>query len=132
MGDESLFKVLVADSGCIYKQDVEGICCPKEPQSTEPHTQQDTDSNGHLFDPLFNPPAVEAVKPWLSSVMILVPTRLGLEAVDKSYTDMLLKVFQCKQCVGVIGGKRAHSVYFIGAQGQDLHLLDPHTTQVRR
>ena len=60
------------------------------------------------------------------SVLILIPTMLGMEKVNSSYYNSLLKCFETKYNVGVIGGKPKHSFYFIGKRDKNIFFLDPH------
>jgi cysteine protease ATG4 len=59
-------------------------------------------------------------------VLILIPTMLGLEKINESYYTPLLKCFETKYNVGVLGGKPKKSFYFIGKQKNNILYLDPH------
>jgi cysteine protease ATG4 len=48
--------------------------------------------------------------------MILMPLRLGLDGLQAEYIPAVQRTFSFPQSVGIIGGKRAHSVYFVGSQ----------------
>jgi cysteine protease ATG4 len=77
------------------------------------------------FDPLLNPRQQNP-----TSVLLLIPLRLGLRALNEdSYGDALLEALRFPQSIGMIGGKPAHSLYFCGSQGRRLVFLDPHTVQ---
>jgi cysteine protease ATG4 len=58
-----------------------------------------------------------------------MPLRLGLDKLNPQYLEPLIRALRIKQCVGMIGGKPAHSLFFVGSQGQNLLYLDPHTVQ---
>lgn len=77
------------------------------------------DENGNMYDPLLNPPVKLEQKdmPWQVAMFILVPLRLGLDKLNEDYLPGLHSIFKMPQCVGIIGGKRAHSVYFVGFHG---------------
>ena len=114
--------------GVVYSDEVVQLCTEQRVLSNEVE-RGDTDQNGVLYDPLLNPPqpSSDPTQPWTTAVLILIPLRLGLDSLNTAYMEALQKVFEFPQCVGIIGGKRAHSVYFVGAQGSTMHLLDPHT-----
>ena len=80
---------------------------------------------GEKVDPLLNPR--KQVK---TSVLLLVPLRLGLREInDEIYGEVLIQAMRFPQSVGMIGGKPAHSLYFCGSQGRKLIFLDPHKVQ---
>ena len=66
---------------------------------------------------------------WLTSVLILVPLRLGLNELDLIYEDYLKEALKLPQTVGIIGGSPRHAVYIIGFQDDNFINLDPHLIQ---
>lgn len=62
-------------------------------------------------------------------VIILVPLMLGLSKINPDFFYALKRFFQLKQCIGMLGGKPKHALYFIGFQGDNLIGLDPHICQ---
>ncbi|EGZ06159.1 hypothetical protein PHYSODRAFT_532364 [Phytophthora sojae] len=95
----------VPQEGVVYTDDVTRLC---------------------FFDPLLHPPTAEDSSDWSTALLILIPLRLGLDQVNERYVPALEKTFAFPQSVGIIGGKKGHSVYFVGTQQDQLHLLDPH------
>ena len=81
--------IYVAQDCTIYKQDVLDMCLNNRENSI-----------------VFNP------------VIILVSVRLGGEDLNEIYIPTLKLFLERENCLGIIGGKPKHSLYFIGYQGK--------------
>uniref|UniRef100_M4BGZ8 Cysteine protease n=1 Tax=Hyaloperonospora arabidopsidis (strain Emoy2) TaxID=559515 RepID=M4BGZ8_HYAAE len=116
----------VPQEGVVYRDDVTRLCVSHLEEEAVETKEMETQDGPAFFDPLLHPPAVDECREWSTALLILIPLRLGLDQLNERYVPALEKTFTFPQSVGIIGGKRGHSVYFVGTQQNQLHLLDPH------
>ena len=60
---------------------------------------------------------------------IFISVRLGLLSIPSEYYPSIKKLFECKQFIGIIGGKMNSASYFFGYCDDDMLYLDPHFNQ---
>jgi cysteine protease ATG4 len=60
---------------------------------------------------------------------IFISVRLGVSDIPPEYFPSIKKLFECKQFLGIIGGKVNSASYFFGYCDDDLLYLDPHFNQ---
>ncbi|CAL8302383.1 unnamed protein product [Merluccius merluccius] len=101
--------VYVAQDCTIYLEDVRRLC--REPPSRGGSLRGGSPSSS-----------------W-KSILLLVPVRLGGQDLNPDYISCVKKLLMLDCCVGIIGGKPKHSLYFIGFQEDHLLYLDPHYCQ---
>ena len=53
----------------------------------------------------------------------------GAEGFNLAYHSVLKTFFKEPSCVGIIGGRPKHSVYFVGFQDDGVIYMDPHLAQ---
>ena len=82
-----------------------------------------------------------------TALLLLVPIRLGSDSLNIIYIPcikvgvvtmmsfvyhvILQALLAMEYCIGIIGGRPKHSVYFVGFQENKLLYLDPHYVQKR-
>jgi len=66
---------------------------------------------------------------WTKALIVLVCLRLGTKHVNELYRHHLKYLFTMPSCLGIVGGRPNHSVYFVGSVDDHLYYLDPHVVQ---
>eukprot|EP00298_Acanthocystis_sp_HF-20_P002934 c13315_g1_i1.p1 GENE.c13315_g1_i1~~c13315_g1_i1.p1 ORF type:complete len:398 (-),score=121.63 c13315_g1_i1:44-1237(-) len=72
---------------------------------------------------------IECSKNWTKPVLLLIPLRLGLQFIEPSLAQMAAETLTLPQSLGIIGGKKSTSFYFVGKQENNLLFIDPHYPQ---
>ena len=57
------------------------------------------------------------LEPW-RALLLLIPVRLGGEVLNPVYIPAIQTILANDMCLGIIGGKPKHSVFFVGFQGK--------------
>ncbi|KAH9491694.1 Cysteine protease atg4d [Bulinus truncatus] len=114
--------IYVAQDCTVYIDDVLKLCTAKnrsESVSSSFESSHDGASSTAAV-------AEAASDVWLRSLIILIPMRLGGEAINEIYIPCIKSLLSHSNCMGIIGGKPKHSLYFLGWQDDKLIYLDPH------
>ncbi|XP_026468556.1 cysteine protease ATG4D [Ctenocephalides felis] len=114
--------VYVAQDCAVYLQDVLDCCQPTAKINATPPWKQKSSSSQS------NTERVSTNSAW-KALVLLVPLRLGAEKLNQIYGPCLLAMLSQESCIGIIGGRPRHSLYFIGYQDDKLIHLDPHYCQ---
>jgi len=141
-------KVMVSGDGTIYLESILSTCtdpdsdndaqkddeaAPKESRSKILSEGKDSQTNttgaGAGAGEDQSDGKDEKVKELWRPLIILIPVRLGVEKINPVYLEGILRCFQFRQSIGIIGGKPRSSLYFVGFQGKHLLYLDPHHVQ---
>jgi cysteine protease ATG4 len=116
--DLASLHVYVAQDCTIYNQDILDECYSHENQTVPWKPQPNSRS----------PSTNRAITTW-KSLILLIPLRLGNEKLNPIYGDCLKAMLSLEWCIGIIGGRPKHSLYFVGYQDDKLIHLDPHYCQ---
>jgi len=61
--------------------------------------------------------------------LIFLSIRIGINSIEEMYYNSITNLFNCKECIGFIGGKSYKASYFIGCAQKNILYLDPHQAQ---
>lgn len=125
--------VYVSDGNTVYFGDINRHLCEKQRLARLAQQNQPVESleEGEFFDPLLNvPPSAKEPAGWDEghALLLLLPLRLGLSRLQPVYLQGIREILRHDKCVGILGGKVNHALYFAGYEGSSLLGLDPHTT----
>lgn len=116
----------VAQDCTVYKQDVIDLCTRTLHSSRRSSISRADSTSSEQSAQGGAEPAVE--EHW-RSVIILVPVRLGGEVLNPIYVPCMQSMLAHDLCLGIMGGKPKHSLYFVGWQDDKMIHLDPHYCQ---
>jgi cysteine protease ATG4 len=132
------FRVHVASQGTVYRDAVNVLMTNgAEPRHGDKvkNLEHPAEPVSHPLDPKYdaaaNPDSCRNALPWDTSLLLLVPLRLGLQNFNDDYALQLAHIFSLKHSVGLLGGRPRGARWFYGAtsDANKLYGLDPHTIQ---
>ena len=141
------FKVINFDEGTVYIEDIIKECFEEEEEKENQNKIEDSKgfevvsmSNIQKKDILFEEHINKNYKSKLyifddkryklkHKFLLFISVRHGLYNLDEDIFDDILKIFDIKTNIGLIGGKSSRAFYFIGRCGKNLLFLDPHYVQ---
>ena len=136
------FKIINFENETIYIEDLIKECFEEvETQGFEYISKRTFDKNAKVNDTILNE---EIINNNLKSdvyifskrryvlkqkFIIFISVRHGLHSLNEDLHKEVLKFFDIKTNIGLIGGKNSRAFYFIGKCGNNLIFLDPHYVQ---
>ncbi|XP_053680300.1 cysteine protease ATG4D [Anopheles nili] len=121
--------VYVAQDCAVYIQDILDECTVPATPAGAPWQKKETISlNKQRSSPCVDADEETQTTHW-KSLILLVPLRLGADKLNPIYNECLKAMLSLDYCIGIIGGRPKHSLYFVGYQEDKLIHLDPHYCQ---
>lgn len=108
----------MAQDCAVYIQDILDECTLEEAPVGAPWQRKHSQDN-----------SLDTKSMHWKSLVLLVPLRLGAEKLNLMYGECLKNMLSLQCCIGIIGGRPKHSLYFMGFQEDKLIHLDPHYCQ---
>jgi len=148
----NVFRVHVSSEGTVYNDLVLELMTKdaakkkrlSQQQQQQQQQQQGDEKEGeedenvveplHPLDPAISEPPQLDLKEleWDTSLLLLIPHRLGRDYVEEKYVKSVAQIFSLPQSVGILGGRPRGARWFYGAyaDGSKVLGLDPHTVQL--
>mmetsp|Transcript_49843 Transcript_49843/g.57534 ORF Transcript_49843/g.57534 Transcript_49843/m.57534 type:complete len:455 (-) Transcript_49843:128-1492(-) len=134
----NIFRVHVSSEGTLYKQTIyelmtkDGAKKREKYQFEQQQQQEEIEPLHplHLAVPEKNELDLKDIE-WDTSLLLLIPLRLGLDVFNEEYVQSVAQTFSIPQSVGILGGRPRGARWFYGAyaDGSKILGLDPHTLQ---
>ncbi|KJE93088.1 hypothetical protein CAOG_03931 [Capsaspora owczarzaki ATCC 30864] len=128
---QSPFRAYQAIDHIIYRDLVAELCSGPDAVrdlefSTPTSTSESVSTDETVTPSASTSQSPPVLPPPFIPLLILMPLRLGLNEINRMYIPCLKALLMCAQCVGIIGGRPRHSLYFVGYQEDNVIFADPH------
>jgi len=135
--ERRIFRVHVAPHASVYRDSIEKLMTRDNKARREDETSHREGKKqpqpSHPLDVGWEDELVESADAveWDTSLLLLIPLRLGLKGFNVEYIAAVAHAFSLPQSVGVLGGRPRGARWFYGAlaDGSKVFGLDPHTVQ---
>lgn len=124
----NLFRVHVSSEGTVYNDLVYELmtkeAAKKKKLSQQQNDQDEEEEEDKVVEPLHPlDPAIPSKEPeldlteleWDTSLLLLIPHRLGRDYFNSEYVKSVAQVFSLSQSVGILGGRPRGARWFYGA-----------------
>mmetsp|Transcript_12689 Transcript_12689/g.31952 ORF Transcript_12689/g.31952 Transcript_12689/m.31952 type:complete len:486 (+) Transcript_12689:121-1578(+) len=132
----NVFRVHVSSEGTVYNDLVFELMTKEaaKKKKASQETEEQVVEPLHPLDPAISEqPKLDLTElEWDTSLLLLIPHRLGRDYVEEKYVKSVAQIFSLPQSVGILGGRPRGARWFYGAyaDGSKVLGLDPHTVQL--
>jgi len=125
----NVFRVHVSSEGTVYNDLVFKLMTKDAAQKR--NTSQNGNGDGEAVEPLHPlDPAIQeqpeldlADLEWDTSLLLLIPHRLGRDTLNEKYVTSIAQIFSLPQSVGILGGRPRGARWFYGAYADGSKVL---------
>lgn len=114
--------VYVAQDCTVYIQDILDECLVPDPGQQRaqlpPWQTPDRKASATRKTSVSSAKTTDGGSLMWKALVLLVPLRLGTEKLNTIYGNCLKTLLSTEHCIGIIGGRPKHSLYFVGFQGK--------------
>jgi len=132
----NIFRVHVSSEGTVYNDSVFELMTKdaaakkriSNNKQDEKHEHEEVVVEPlHPLDPVMIPPELAEMNlkdlEWDTSLLLLIPLRLGLDSFNEKYAQSVAQIFSLPQSVGILGGRPRGARWFYGAYADGSKIL---------